>query len=641
MGTSGLGTLLVEDGLLTESDRRTIWRTCGGQGSSFARGVLATGLLDEDELAAFIAEKTRWKVAPKGLFKQSKKEVWGIIDQPLIERLEVLPLFSEGRVLHVAMVDPLDQDTLRQLAFFTGYKIAPVISTLTEIRNGLKKLLSSHNPIKSQLEDFLENHAGTASRRTRLAAAGGVKKRKEALMLAQGQALGEGGVSSADSPANRGGGSSAWASPDPTRTLPQPQLGATQSAPQSAAGATVGINNAGADEDDDLEFSADDELFQEGASAQPTASGSADIDADFDADGDFGVTPSPAEASAAAPPQVDAESLDGLGEDIDNLDLGELDDDLFGEKKPTAIAVATNPTAEDAQLDFDSEGGEPGDGDVDLSAFDADMDPAPALSAASDPLSELDGELGSTDTPMAAADGDDFGLEAEAPGELGAATGEAPATLDDPTEDLGDFGLEAEAPGELGAAAGEAPAALDDPAEDLGDFGLEAEAPGELGAATGEAPAALDDPTEDLGDFTAAPGEHGDDLDDTFGGISAGASSTEAAGSDALDLESGDEPSKVDFEALDSLAVEVEHSLSEPTLDIDADLDELPGVEPAVPVVDDYAIEAPVASALAVDIDVGGDDPLLATPTAAEDSARRASGQRNRDLLRKIAEKKH
>ena len=610
MGTSGLGTLLVEDGLLTESDRRTIWRTCGGQGSSFARGVLATGLLDEDELAAFIAEKTRWKVAPKGLFKQSKKEVWGIIDQPLIERLEVLPLFSEGRVLHVAMVDPLDQDTLRQLAFFTGYKIAPVISTLTEIRNGLKKLLSSHNPIKSQLEDFLENHAGTASRRTRLAAAGGVKKRKEALMLAQGQALGEGDVSSADSPANRGGGSAAWASPDPARTLPQPQLGATQSAPQSAAGVTVDINNVGADQDDDLEFSADDELFQEGASAQPTASGSTDTDADFDADGDFASTVSPAGASAAAPPQVDAESLDGLGEDIDSLDLGELDDDLFGEKKPAAIAVATNPTAEDAQLDFDSEGGEPGEGDVDLSAFDADMDQAPALSAASDPLSELDGDLGSTDTPMAAADGDDFGLEAEAPGELGAAAGEAPAALDDPTEDLGDFGLEAEAPGELGAA-------------------------------TGEAPAALDDPTEDLGDFTAAPGEHGDDLDDTFGGISAGAPSTAAAGSDALDLESGDEPSKVDFEALDSLAVEVEHSLSEPTLDIDADLDELPGVEPAVPVVDDYAIEAPVASALAVDIDVGGDDPLLATPTAAEDSARRASGQRNRDLLRKIAEKKH
>ena len=424
MGTSGLGTLLVEDGLLTESDRRTIWRTCGGQGSSFARGVLATGLLDEDELAAFIAEKTRWKVAPKGLFKQSKKEVWGIIDQPLIERLEVLPLFSEGRVLHVAMVDPLDQDTLRQLAFFSGYKIAPVISTLTEIRNGLKKLLSNHHPIKSQLEDFLENHAGTASRRTRLAAAGGVKKRKEALMLAQGQALGEGDVSSADSPANRGGGSAAWASPDPARTLPQPQLGATQSAPQSAAGVTVDINNVGADQDDDLEFSADDELFQEGASAQPTASGSTDTDADFDADGDFASTVSPAGASAAAPPQVDAESLDGLGEDIDSLDLGELDDDLFGEKKPTAIAVATNPTAEDAQLDFDSEGGEPGEGDVDLSAFDADMDQAPALSAASDPLSELDGDLGSTDTPMAAADGDDFGLEAEAPGELGAAAGE-------------------------------------------------------------------------------------------------------------------------------------------------------------------------------------------------------------------------
>ena len=639
MGTSGLGTLLVEDGLLTESDRRTIWRTCGGQGSSFARGVLATGLLDEDELAAFIAEKTRWKVAPKGLYKQSKKEVWGIVDRPLIERLEVLPLFSEGRVLHVAMVDPLDQDTLRQLAFFTGYKIAPVISTLTEIRLGLKKLLSDHKPINSQLEDFLENHAGSASRRSRLAAAGGVKKRKEALLFALNQSLGEGDVSSGDSSATGDVGSNEWASPDPAGTPQRLQPGAAEPAPQSAAGASFAFSEGSADEDGNLEFSADDELFKEGASAPPLAAADADIDADFDADGDFGGTENAAGASAAAAPQGNVESLDGLGEDTDNLDLGEIGDDLFGDKKPAASALVSGSTADESPLDLGAEGS---DGDADLSAFDSDMELAPASSAGRDPLSELDGDLAGADTLVQAAEGDDFALEAGGPSEPGAALGASVEALEDPGDDLGDFGLETEAPSELGAALGESTASLEDPGDDLGDFGLETEAPSELGAALGESTESLEDLGDDLGDMTSAPGGLGDDFGDTVAGASASVPGAVAAGSaDAFDLESVDESSKVDFEALDSLAAEVEQKLGESTLDLDSDLDELPAPQAAVPIVDDYAIESPVVTALAVDIDVGGDDPLLVAPTAAEDSARRASGKRNRDMLRKLAEKKH
>ena len=169
MGTSKLGNMLVEDGLLSESDRRTIKRTCGTGGSAFARGILAMGLLDEDELAAYIAEHTSWKVAAKNLVDTVQAGAWGCVDRPLVEQLEVLPVRLAGDTLHVAMIDPLDLDTISQLEFFSGYKILPIIATMTQVRTGLLKFLPDYEAAHSQLEVFLKNHSFTASKRVRMA----------------------------------------------------------------------------------------------------------------------------------------------------------------------------------------------------------------------------------------------------------------------------------------------------------------------------------------------------------------------------------------------------------------------------------------------------------------------------------------
>ncbi len=165
MGTSQLGAMLVSEGLLTESDRRTVRQISGQGGAAFARGVLAMGLLDENELASFLAEKTRWKIAKKDLFSESNQDVWTIFDSALLQLLEVFPLKRDQKTIHVAMVDPLDLETINQLEFFSELKVHPVISTQSQIRSCLKKMIQSYHPRHSTLENFIENHAAAASRR--------------------------------------------------------------------------------------------------------------------------------------------------------------------------------------------------------------------------------------------------------------------------------------------------------------------------------------------------------------------------------------------------------------------------------------------------------------------------------------------
>lgn len=173
MATSGLGNLLVEEGLLTEQDRRTIVETSGPGAAAFAKAILALGLLDADELSAFLAERTPFKVVSKNIHREARSDVLGIVDLPLLAKLEVMPLRLNEGVLTVAMPDPLDRETMRQLEFFTGFKIKPMIATFAQVYDGLRRAMPSFAPKSSPLEQFLTNHVDAAMRRLHTTSAGG------------------------------------------------------------------------------------------------------------------------------------------------------------------------------------------------------------------------------------------------------------------------------------------------------------------------------------------------------------------------------------------------------------------------------------------------------------------------------------
>lgn len=165
MATSGLGNLLVNEGLLTENDRRTIADTAGQGSASFAKGVLALGLLDEEELATFIATRTRFPLAARVIESEINDNSTAILSANLLKFLEVLPLKADETSLTLAMIDPLDRETAHQAEFFSGRKVKPVVATLSQIIQGLQKILPAFTPAASPLEEFLANHAESAGRK--------------------------------------------------------------------------------------------------------------------------------------------------------------------------------------------------------------------------------------------------------------------------------------------------------------------------------------------------------------------------------------------------------------------------------------------------------------------------------------------
>ena len=92
MNQLDLGRLLVKDGFMTELDRRTIKRSCGHDSAAFAKSILSIGLLDEDELAAFLAENTRYEIAPKNFLSNMQADALTSVDMHMLAHLEVIPL---------------------------------------------------------------------------------------------------------------------------------------------------------------------------------------------------------------------------------------------------------------------------------------------------------------------------------------------------------------------------------------------------------------------------------------------------------------------------------------------------------------------------------------------------------------------
>ena len=168
MGASGLGPLLVREGFLTERDWRVIAKTAGNGSWAIAKGILAAGLLDEDELVSLLADRTNFKVVSKAVLRKIDPALFTRIGSSLCLQLEVLPVTLEKNILTIAVLDPLDRGTVHQMEFFTHYKIVPVIASHSLIRTGLRLIKPDFEPTPSSLECFLSNHVMAALRYQKL-----------------------------------------------------------------------------------------------------------------------------------------------------------------------------------------------------------------------------------------------------------------------------------------------------------------------------------------------------------------------------------------------------------------------------------------------------------------------------------------
>lgn len=134
-----LGELLETRGQL---DREGLFRAMRHQrahGGRLGTSLLELGLVSEDDLLHVLSDQLKLPFASPEEFRAISEEATKLVPAKIAHARLAVPLRASSSKLDVAMVDPRDLAGLDELAFVSGRRIRPLISTELRIHEGLSR----------------------------------------------------------------------------------------------------------------------------------------------------------------------------------------------------------------------------------------------------------------------------------------------------------------------------------------------------------------------------------------------------------------------------------------------------------------------------------------------------------------------
>ena len=175
-----IGELLVESGLIKQEQFEKILSEQRGTKKRIGELIVEKGICTEDDIAAALSSQLK---IPCIDLKSAIIEpaAVAILSEPLAQRHQIVPIFVEGRDLHVAMADPFSHEALEDVQFATGYRIRPYISTHRDILWALEKYYEHDASVDSIVSDIIPQQVEVLEgEREAQAELGDLKKQSEA-----------------------------------------------------------------------------------------------------------------------------------------------------------------------------------------------------------------------------------------------------------------------------------------------------------------------------------------------------------------------------------------------------------------------------------------------------------------------------
>jgi type IV pilus assembly protein PilB len=150
-----LGNILVETGLLSAEKLDEALETQKNSGKRLGQTLIEMKVITEEEMAFALAMQLKIPFIDLSDYAIEQK-LLDSIPLEVSRKFLCIPIALNNNILEVAMSDPLDLNTIKDLQFITGYNIQPAISTSTQIAQSLQK---HHHPEKTmgQVAEELED----------------------------------------------------------------------------------------------------------------------------------------------------------------------------------------------------------------------------------------------------------------------------------------------------------------------------------------------------------------------------------------------------------------------------------------------------------------------------------------------------
>ncbi len=133
-----LGEILVEAGILTSEQLEEALHIQAQQQQFLGEILVRKGWSSEEQICRAVSEALHIEyVHIDGA--QISQNILQLVPQQFVSERMALPLFTQDNVLYLAMENPLDIKTIRQLEEQTGYQVRPLVALPTQLRESIQR----------------------------------------------------------------------------------------------------------------------------------------------------------------------------------------------------------------------------------------------------------------------------------------------------------------------------------------------------------------------------------------------------------------------------------------------------------------------------------------------------------------------
>ena len=133
------GEILVEAKVVDENQLERALEKQKGTGRRLGQVFEEMGVVTERDIAAALARQFGFKTVANIARAKFSEELLGLFDSDTASKRMLFPLKKEGASLFLAMVNPLEIETIDNISFKSGLRVVPCVTTPTEIQSAVNR----------------------------------------------------------------------------------------------------------------------------------------------------------------------------------------------------------------------------------------------------------------------------------------------------------------------------------------------------------------------------------------------------------------------------------------------------------------------------------------------------------------------
>lgn len=153
MKKSKIGELLIEAGLVTSEQIENALKIQKNKNKRLGKLLIELGYVDETHVAEALSKAFLFPLVDCNNYTITE-ELLSMIPKGTAEKKIVMPLELKNKKLLLAVADPLDWETIDEIAFNTGLNVSVAVSTETSIINAIENSYGSAEKIWDVLKEI-------------------------------------------------------------------------------------------------------------------------------------------------------------------------------------------------------------------------------------------------------------------------------------------------------------------------------------------------------------------------------------------------------------------------------------------------------------------------------------------------------